>query len=97
MQHEEYEEKVERDIFNECFSIARTKRLVIASTIIEGVQHVCTSEGEWIPFKEIVAKHPLETLKLKKLDNTINQYNDYYYHLTVNQRFYCNKFLNLEL
>lgn len=66
--NEGYKEKAGLDIFNEWFSLARSKRLVIASTKIEGVQHVCTPDGEWIPFEEMVAQYPLESLKLKKVD-----------------------------
>lgn len=66
--NEGYEEKAGLDIFNEWFSVARSKRLVIASTKIEGVQHVCTPDGEWIPFEEMVAQYPLKSLKLKKVD-----------------------------
>lgn len=61
--NEGYEEKVELDIFNEWFPIARSKRLVLASTKIEGVLHVCTHEGELIPFEEMIAKYPLERLQ----------------------------------
>ncbi|MBD2778219.1 DUF6262 family protein [Iningainema tapete] len=60
--NEGYEEKVELDSFNEWFPIAQSKRLVLASTKIEGVLHVCTSEGEWIPFEEMIAKYPLKGL-----------------------------------
>ena len=60
--NEGYEEKVELDVFNEWFPVARSKRLVLASTKIEGVLYVCTQEGEWIMFEEMIAKYPLETL-----------------------------------
>ncbi|KOP24216.1 hypothetical protein AMR41_22900 [Hapalosiphon sp. MRB220] len=61
--NEGYEEKAELDIFNEWFTVARSKRLVIASTKIEGVQYVCTPEGEWISFEEMIAKYPLPRLR----------------------------------
>lgn len=66
--NEGYEEKAGVDIFNEWFRLAQSKRLVLASTKIEGVLHVCTPEGEWIPFEEMVSQYPLESLKLKKVD-----------------------------
>ena len=61
--NEGYEEKAELNAFNEWFPVARLKRIVVASTKIEGVQHVCTPEGEWIPFEEMIAKYPLERLR----------------------------------
>lgn len=66
--NEGYEEKAELDVFNEWFPVAKSKRLVLASTKIEGVLHVCTPEGEWILFEEMVAQYPLESLKLKRVD-----------------------------
>lgn len=66
--NEGYEEKAELDIFKEWFPVARSERLVIASRKIEGVLHICTPEGEWIPFEEMVSQYPLESLKLKKVD-----------------------------
>lgn len=66
--NEGYEEKAELDIFKEWFPVARSKILVVASRKIEGVLHVCTPDGEWIPFEEMVAQYPLESLKMKKVD-----------------------------
>lgn len=66
--NEEYEKKAELNIFKEWFPIAQSKRLVLASTKIEGVLHVCTPEGEWIPFEEMIVQYPLESLKLKRVD-----------------------------
>lgn len=66
--NEEYEEKAELNIFKEWFPIAQSKRLVLASTKIEGVLHVYTPEGEWIPFEEMIVQYPLESLKLKRVD-----------------------------
>lgn len=61
--NENYEEKVELDEFNEWFPLAKSQRLVSASTKIEGVLHLLTPDGEWIPFEEIINQYPLETLK----------------------------------
>lgn len=61
--NEEYEEKVELNAFNEWYPLARSLKLVEASMKIEGVQCVCTPEGEWVPFEEMVAKYPLERLR----------------------------------
>jgi tRNA nucleotidyltransferase/poly(A) polymerase len=66
--NEGYEEKVELDIFKEWFPLAKSKGLVVASTKVEGVLQVCTPEGEWIPFEEMVAKYSLESLKLRNVD-----------------------------
>ena len=61
--NEGYEEKVELDVFNEWFPVARSKRLVVAATKIDGVQYVCTPEGEMVMFEEMIAKYPLERLR----------------------------------
>jgi DNA repair exonuclease SbcCD ATPase subunit len=60
--NERFEQKVELNAFNEWYLLAHSKKLVEAATQIEGVQHVCTPEGEWIPFEEMVAKYPLERM-----------------------------------
>lgn len=61
--NEGFEKKAELDVFNKWYPLARSKKLVEAATQIEGVQHVRTLEGEWIPFEEMVAKYPLERMK----------------------------------
>jgi len=61
--NEEYEEKVELNAFNEWYPLARSLKLVEASMKTEGLQCVCTPEGEWVPFEEMVAKYPLERLR----------------------------------
>ncbi len=48
--------------------VAQSKRLVLASTRIEGALYVCTPEGKWITLEEIVAQYPLENLKSEKVN-----------------------------
>ncbi|MBF2018486.1 MAG: transposase [Rivularia sp. T60_A2020_040] len=61
--NENYKEKVELDVFNEWFLLANSQRLVSASTKLDGVLHVLNSDGEWIPFEEMIAQYPLDALK----------------------------------
>jgi len=49
-------------MFNKWFPKAQDKRIVIASTRKNGNILVLTPEDEWIPFTEVLSKHPLETL-----------------------------------
>jgi AcrR family transcriptional regulator len=59
--------KVERDIFNEWFNLARKQRLVMASTKgDDGQLIVYTTRGIPVPFKQMLAEYPIETLKQKK-------------------------------
>lgn len=64
--NENYEEKVEISLFNEWFPLAKSKRLVLASTKIEGVLHLLTEDGEWISFEEMINRYPLDELKIRK-------------------------------
>lgn len=59
--------KGERDIFNEWFNLARKQGLVIASTKgDDGQLIVYTIQGRPVPFKQMLAEYPIETLKQKK-------------------------------
>lgn len=61
--NEEYEQKIELDYFNEWYPLAQSLKLVNAATQIDGVQHVLTNEGEWIPFSQILADYSLKKLR----------------------------------
>lgn len=59
--------KVERDIFNEWFNLARKQRLVMASSKgDDGQIIVYTTLGIPIPFEQMLAEYPIEALKQKK-------------------------------
>lgn len=60
---ERYEHKVEMNAFNEWFPIAKSLRLVIASTQENGVLYVITQEQQLIPFDVIVSDYPLKKLQ----------------------------------
>ncbi|WP_290881054.1 hypothetical protein [Fischerella sp.] len=50
------------DIFNEWYTLAKKKKLVLASQNTKYGIIVYTNEEQWIPFQEILVKHPLSTL-----------------------------------
>jgi myosin heavy subunit len=54
--------KTELEIFNEWFSLAKKKGLVMASQQTKDGIIVCSSKGEWLPFGEMLTLHPLDTL-----------------------------------
>jgi len=54
--------KTELEIFNEWFSAAKKKGLVMASQQTKDGIMICSSKGEWIPFGEMLTLHPLNTL-----------------------------------
>lgn len=54
--------KSELETFNHWFPLARQKGIVMASQKgIKGIE-VCTSDGKWIPFAEMLERYPLDTL-----------------------------------
>jgi chromosome segregation ATPase len=54
--------KSELETFNQWFPLARQKGIVMASQKgMKGIE-VCTNTGEWIPFAEMLERHPLSTL-----------------------------------
>jgi chromosome segregation ATPase len=61
--NEQYAKVLERNVFQEWFPIAQSRRLVIAATEIDGVQYVYTSSDTCVPFSEMLAVHPLEELR----------------------------------
>ena len=54
--------KSELDIFDEWFPLAKRKGLAMASQREKGSIIIYTNDGQWIPFLELLSKHPLETL-----------------------------------
>lgn len=59
------QDKVERDTFKEWFDLAYRQRLVLASTKGEdGQMYVYNIDGVLLPFDQVLADHPLDTLKL---------------------------------
>lgn len=57
--------KVERDIFNEWYNLAKNQKLIMASSKGEdGQLYVYTLEGIPVLFKQMLAEYPLEKLKL---------------------------------
>ena len=59
------QDKVERDTFKEWFDLAYKQRLVLASTKGEdGQMYVYNIDGVLLPFAQVLADHPLDTLKL---------------------------------
>jgi vacuolar-type H+-ATPase subunit I/STV1 len=61
--NDNFEDKVEQDIFNEWFLLANSQGLVLASTKFDAILHVLTPDDEWIPFEKMISKYPLEMLK----------------------------------
>lgn len=61
--NDNFEDKVEQNIFNEWFLLANSQGLVLASTKFDGVLHVLTPGDEWVPFEKMISKYPLEMLK----------------------------------
>jgi len=54
--------KSEIDIFNEWYPKAKQKKLIQASQTTEDSILIYTLHGEWIPFNEMLARYPLDTL-----------------------------------
>lgn len=60
--NEAYEKKIERSVFNEWYVLAQKAGLVQAATLIEGVQHVLTAQGEWVLFIDLLELYPIGSL-----------------------------------
>jgi uncharacterized small protein (DUF1192 family) len=61
--NQDYAEKTEIEIFNEWFPLAKSLQLASASMRIEKVLHILTNEEEWIPFSQMLERHPIDALK----------------------------------
>jgi chromosome segregation ATPase len=54
--------KSELETFNQWFPLARQKGIVMASQKgMKGIE-ICTNDGEWVPFAEMLESYPLDTL-----------------------------------
>ncbi|MEC4887124.1 MAG: hypothetical protein SAL70_38310 [Scytonema sp. PMC 1070.18] len=60
--NEPVQQKSELDIFNEWYTLAKKKKLVLASQNTKDGIIVYTNDEQWIPFQEMLVKHPLSTL-----------------------------------
>ncbi|MEC4815921.1 MAG: DUF6262 family protein [Scytonema sp. PMC 1069.18] len=60
--NEPVQQKSELDIFNEWYTLAKKKKLVLASQNTKDGIIVYTNGEQWIPFQEMLVKHPLSTL-----------------------------------
>jgi hypothetical protein len=47
----------------EWFPLAKSLKLVSASMMIGNIQHVLTTQDEWLPFQEMLALYPVDKLK----------------------------------
>lgn len=61
--NEGYEQKVELNVFNKWYPIAKSLNLVIASMQEDGVLYVITQEQKKVTFEEILFKYPLSKLQ----------------------------------
>ena len=60
--NEEIEQKTELNIFNQWYALAQKKKLVLGSQNTSSGIMIYTKDKKWIPFQEMLAKHPLSTL-----------------------------------
>lgn len=61
--NEGYEQKVELNVFNKWYPIAKSLNLVIASMQEDGVLYVITQEQKRVTFEEILFKYPISKLQ----------------------------------
>lgn len=61
--NEGYEQKVELNVFNKWYPIAKSLNLVIASMQEDGVLYVITQEQKRVTFEQILFKYPLDKLQ----------------------------------
>lgn len=61
--NEDYEQKVELNVFNKWYPIAKSLNLVIASMQEDGVLYVITQEQKRVTFEQIFFKYPLSKLQ----------------------------------
>ena len=60
--NEEIEQKSELNVFNQWYTLAQKKKLVLASQNTKSGIMIYTNDQKWIPFQEMLIKHPLSTL-----------------------------------
>ncbi|GAB1541894.1 hypothetical protein NUACC21_45670 [Scytonema sp. NUACC21] len=56
------QQKSELDMFNEWYTLAKKKKLVLASQNTKDGILLYTNDEQWIPFQEMFLKYPLSTL-----------------------------------
>lgn len=61
--NEGYEQKVELDVFNKWYPIAKSLNLVIASMQEDGVLYVITQEQKRVTFEQLLFEYPLKELQ----------------------------------
>lgn len=60
--NEEIKQKSELNIFNQWYALAQKRKLVLASQNTKSGIMIYTNDEKWIPFPEMLVKHPLTTL-----------------------------------
>lgn len=60
--NEEIKQKSELSNFNQWYALAQKRKLVLASQNTESGIMIYTNDEKWIPFSEMLVKHPLTTL-----------------------------------
>ena len=60
--NEEIKQESELNVFNQWYTLAQNKKLVLASQNTKSGIMIYTNDEKWIPFQEMLAKHPLSTL-----------------------------------
>lgn len=60
--NEEIQQKSELNVFHQWYELAQKKKLVLASQNTKSGIMIYTNDEKWIPFQEMLVKHPLSTL-----------------------------------
>jgi cell division protein ZapA (FtsZ GTPase activity inhibitor) len=60
--NEEIQQESELNVFNQWYALAQKKKLVLASQNTKSGIMIYTNDEKWIPFQEMLVKHPLSTL-----------------------------------
>lgn len=60
--NEEIKQESELNVFNQWYTLAQKKKLVLASQNTKSGIMIYTNDEKWIPFQEMLIKHPLSTL-----------------------------------
>lgn len=56
------EAQLSKDVFKQWYNLAHSQRLVIGARHIEGIQYVITSDGQHVPFDDMVRQKPIAEL-----------------------------------
>lgn len=65
--NENFESKIELDLFNQWHPKAKEVGLVIGAMLVEDTQHVYLTDGKCVAFLEVLGKHPLGQQRPKKI------------------------------